>query len=491
MRLFTLLALAATHTQVRSFEVEGAVKSIGDDELEDQERHILQYVSGLPDDERTDFLSRMHKAEATSSAEAGPDPLGNIKAEALTGPSTGESTTTDADGSTSTTVTEPSTGDSTTTATTKTQPRVAVVIRGEAFRSDCLHLRQDHTYCSNASFFRQQGITATHMKNVIEPLAAFGYEVDVFISSYKCPFDEEDVWGSSLQRWYSNTTAQVTAEIQALTHTAASNQATTLRHGIRMAMNKAKSNGDEGDKQYQYGQPKYYEFVVMLRFDIVYATAEIPLMTLAKAVHGFDEPNASLVYMLDVDVMLILEWSRAQRLYRGPNRGEGEAWRRMQHYAIGLEHFITEGLMCSDVGWDCLVTANTPLGTDEDHLMLIKDSPVDLAGMLSEARARDAVVNAAAQSCWDGAFDFDNNKCPRRGLGSVSHQFYRAADCLGVREYKQNSEGGIENPEDLAIVRKKSQGDKRGHKVQCGNIPGGCLCQKLVAGFGMDERGCQ
>jgi hypothetical protein len=375
--------------------------------------------------------------------------------------------------------------------------KVAVVIRGEAFRSDCLQKKKTTkegavplTFCSNASFHRQKAISATHLRNFIEPLAAFGYDLDIFLAYYRCPNDEQDVWGRSLLSWYQNTTAQVTVHGQPTIRTVSMNQATLLRKGIQMALDEAGAGGTE---QYKYPpKSKHYEFGAILRFDAAFLNGVQLLAAISESVVGFGELKPVLLQMYSVDILLMFEWSLARMLYRGPTRREGRSWSRMQHYHWGLEKVLERHFVCKDVSWDCINEQNinsVQLEPTERQRIVSKEVfSVDLAGMFDAERAKNEQIAKAATPCWSGKFDFSQNKCPARNamqLPGIS--LYRYGDCLGMRKYKQNSDGGIEDPKALAIVTQRASNGE----YWCHHLPDGCVCRALAVGFGMDKRGCE
>ena len=65
------------------------------------------------------------------------------------------------------------------------RPRVAVGLRGESFRNWGSRTTQG-TCCHTATIAAQAAVAASHERLLFAPLERMGFEVDVFIATYRC-----------------------------------------------------------------------------------------------------------------------------------------------------------------------------------------------------------------------------------------------------------------------------------------------------------------
>ena len=84
--------------------------------------------------------------------------------------------------------------------TREQQPaRLAVVLRGEGFRNN--GERSTNETCCDGTFDAQHRVVESHLK-VFDRLAAAGYSVDIYISTYACT-NGRNLTGEWLPRWYA------------------------------------------------------------------------------------------------------------------------------------------------------------------------------------------------------------------------------------------------------------------------------------------------
>merc|ERR1719343_390568 len=82
-----------------------------------------------------------------------------------------------------------------------TNKNVAVLFRGEAFRSGG---RGSRDICDSLESRRwQQAITENHMRMLVRPLEEHGHNVDIFLATYGCPLPNTS-WNAELSSWYGN-----------------------------------------------------------------------------------------------------------------------------------------------------------------------------------------------------------------------------------------------------------------------------------------------
>jgi len=162
--------------------------------------------------------------------------------------------------------------------------RVALALRGGAFRSGVNHVGNEDASCTAGTYETQRWISSTHVEYLIKPLLKRNISVDVFILTYVCFNGKQFV--KELKHWYQPWTKR----FRAINKTSRALEKEVFTNDTNYYFNRGSSLQGYfmieliSDMQAEAARVKKpYDFVLMLRLDIAITVPIAPLVFTSAA----------------------------------------------------------------------------------------------------------------------------------------------------------------------------------------------------------------